>query len=77
MWFDMIYNKTVAPTGSKEVIATTTTRHKRRITVCLTAAADGTKYPLFVIFGQLKKPPKNLPSVCCWISDFVLFLLLC
>lgn len=30
----------------------------------MTAGSDGTKYPIFIIFGKLKKPPKDLPKVC-------------
>jgi hypothetical protein len=63
VWFDMPDKRTVAPTGSKEVIAKHTTKAKQRITACLTAGSDGTKYPLFIIFGKLKKPPKDLPKV--------------
>ena len=63
IWFDMPDNYTVAPTGSKEVIVKKTTRAKQRITVCLTAAADGTKYQPFIIFGKVKKVPKDLPQV--------------
>ena len=60
--FDMPYNTTVAPTGSKSVTIRTTGAEKSRFTVMLACTADGGKLPPYVIFRRKTMPKEKFPK---------------
>ena len=54
VWFDMVGNTTINSTGAKEV-ALKSGNEKVRVSVCLTAKADGTKMNPFIAFKGAKR----------------------
>ena len=60
VWNDIIYNITVELTGSKDVPMETTGHEKVRVSICLAAKLDGTKYKSFVVFVVAKRISKSL-----------------
>ena len=60
VWNDMVSNTTVEKTGSKDVPMKTTGHEKVRVSVCLTARADGTKCRPFIVFAGAKRESKSL-----------------
>ena len=50
VWSDMVGNVTVDTTGTKDVPLKSTGNEKVKVSVCLTAKADGTKLKPFVVF---------------------------
>ena len=61
VFLDLPDNYTVDQLGNNEIKGRTTGHEKERVTVVLTAAADGTKFKPFVIFAR-KTVPKKLPK---------------
>ena len=55
VWSDMVGNTTVNATGSKDIPLKSTGNEKVRVTVCLTAKADGTRMKPFIIFQGAKR----------------------
>ena len=55
IWFDMPSNTTIDFTGAKDINLRTTPAEKRRVSVCLTASGDGTKYRPFIVFQGAKR----------------------
>ena len=55
VWSDMVGNTTVNATGSKDIPLKPTGNEKVRVTVCLTAKADGTRMKPFIIFQGAKR----------------------
>ena len=55
VWSDMVGNKTINSTGAKEVALKSTGNEKVRVSVCLTAKADGTKMNPFIVFKGTKR----------------------
>ena len=60
VWSDMISDTTVHKTGDKTVTMKTTGHEKLRVSVCLTAKADGTKLKPFIVFKGAKRESKAL-----------------
>ena len=60
VWADMTAPTTVERCGEREVILKSTSHEKVRISVCLTAKADGTKLKPFIVFGGAKRECKEL-----------------
>ena len=55
VWADMVSRTTVDKVGAREICLKTTGHEKVRISVCLSAKADGTKLKPFVVFGGAKR----------------------
>ena len=55
VWSDMVSNTTINSTGAKEVTLKSTGNEKVRVSVCLTAKADGTKVNPFIVFKDAKR----------------------
>ena len=60
VWNDMISNTTLEKRGAHTVNLKSTGHEKSKITVCLTAAADGTKKKPFIVFKGAKREVKKL-----------------
>ena len=60
VWNDMISNKTVEKRGAQSVNLKSTGHEKSKITVCLTATADGGKRKPFFVFKGAKRDVKRL-----------------
>ena len=56
----MISNDTLKKRGAHTVNLKCTSHEKSKITVCLTAEADGTKKKLFIVFKGAKREVKKL-----------------
>ena len=54
VWSDMVGNTTTNSTGAEEVALKSTGNEKVRVSVCLTAKADGTKMNPFIVFKGAK-----------------------
>ena len=55
VWSDMVGNTTINLTSAKEVALKSTCNEKVRVSVCLTAKADGTKMNPFIVFKGAKR----------------------
>ena len=55
VWSDMVRNVTVDTTGTKEVPLKSTRNEKVKVSVCLTAKADGTKLKPFIVSQDAKR----------------------
>ena len=55
VWSDMVGNTTVNSKGAKGVALKSTSNEKVRVSVCLTAKADGTKMKPFIVFKGAKR----------------------
>ena len=55
VWSDMVGNVTVDTTGTKDVPLKSTGNEKVKVSVCLTAKADGTKLKPFIVFQGAKR----------------------
>lgn len=62
VWLDMPGETTIETVGVKSVPLKTTGHEKERVTVCLTAMADGRKLPPLLIFKG-KRMPNELKNV--------------
>ena len=71
VWLDMPGSTTVSEIGEKSIPIRTTGHEKSRITVCLTAKANGTKLPPMIIFKgkRLDREVAALPGVVAVMSD--------
>ena len=54
-WSDMFGNVTVDTAGTKDVPLKSTRNEKVKVSVCLTAKADGTKLKPFIVFQNAKR----------------------
>ena len=59
IWLDAVGNSTLAEKGSKDVPLKSTGHEKARLTIMLTARADGRKLPVFILIPR-KRPIKKL-----------------
>ena len=55
VWSDMVGNVTVDTTGTKDLPHKSTGNEKVKVSVCLTAKADGTKLKPFIVFQGAKR----------------------
>lgn len=55
IWSDMLSGTTVDTIGKKDIPLKTTGHEKVRVSVCLTAKADGTRLKPFIVFGGGKR----------------------
>ena len=55
VWQDMVVTTTVSKVGSQDVVLKSTGHEKARVSVCLTARADGTKLKPFIVFKGAKR----------------------
>ena len=80
VWNDMISNTTVEKRGAHSVNLKTTGHEKSKITICLTATADGRKKKPLIVFKGAKREVKKLneefksrcivvTSVSGWMND--------
>ena len=71
VWLDMPGSTTVSGIGESSVPICTTGHEKSRITVCLTAKANGTKLPPMIIFKgkRMDRDVAALPGVIPMMSD--------
>ena len=73
IWFDMVGNMTVDTTGTKYVPFKSTGNEKVRVSVCLTAKADGTKLKPFTVFQGAKREAtalsEELENRCVVVSS--------
>ena len=60
VWADMVANTTVDDIGTRSVSLKTTGHEKVRVSVCLSAKADGTKLKPMIVFGGAKRESKAL-----------------
>ena len=60
VWSDMVGNTTINSTGAKEVALKSTGNEKVRVSVCLSAKADGTKMNPLIVFKGAKREPEVL-----------------
>ena len=60
IWSDMLSGTTVDTKGKKDIPLKTTGHEKVRVSVCLTAKADGTRLKPFIVFGGAKRECKTL-----------------
>lgn len=60
VWADMVSQSTVDKVGKREICLKTTGHEKVRISVCLTAKADGSKLKPFIVFGGAKRESEAL-----------------
>ncbi len=58
VWMDMPGTATVDVVGTKSVPLKTTGHEKQRVTVSLSALADGRKLPPMIVFKGKKMPPE-------------------
>ena len=73
VWNDMISNTTVEKRGAHSVNLKTTGHEKSKITICLTATADGRKKKPLIVFKGAKREVKKLKRIqiamyCCHVS---------
>ena len=59
IWLDAVSKTTVAEKGAKEVQVRSTRHEKERLTIMLTAKADGKKYPVYILLPR-KRPDNAL-----------------
>ena len=73
IWFDMVGNMTVDTTGTKDVPLKSTGNEKVKVSVCLTAKADGTKLKPFIVFQGAKREAialdEELKNRCVVVSS--------
>ena len=72
VWTDMVSPNTVDITGTKDISLKTMGNEKVRVSVCLTAKADGTKLKPFIVFGGAKRESKALNDefkACCCVAS--------
>ena len=71
VWLDMPGATTVSPVGEDCVPVRTTGHEKSRVTVCLTAKANGVKLPPMIVFKgkQLKREVANVSGIVPVMSD--------
>lgn len=62
VFFDMVSNNTVNEIGAKTVTIKTTGNEKLRVSVMLTALADGTKLPPYMILKRKTMPKEKFPK---------------
>ena len=55
VWSDMVGDVTVDTTATKDVLLKSTRNEKVKVSVCLTAKADGTKLKPFIVFQGAKR----------------------
>ena len=60
VWSDMVGTTTVTRKGSSEVVLKSIGHEKARVSVCLTAKADGTKMKPFIVFKGAKREVAKL-----------------
>lgn len=60
VWADMVSETTVDVTGTKTVTVKTSGHEKSRVSVCLTAKADGTKLKPMIVFKGAKREVDSL-----------------
>ena len=60
VWADMVSDTTVDKTGARTITMKTTGHEKCRVSVCLTAKADGSKLKPFIVFKNAKRDTKAL-----------------
>ena len=60
VWQDMLSNTTVDSIGHNTIAMKTTGHEKTKVSVCLTAKADGTKLKPFIVFPGAKRETKVL-----------------
>ena len=60
VWKDMLSSTTVDNVGEKSIRLKTTGHEKSKVSVCLTAKADGTKLKPFIVFLGAKRETKQL-----------------
>ena len=60
VWADIVANTTIDDIGTRSVSLKTTGHEKVRVSVCLSAKADGTKLKLMIVFGSAKRESKAL-----------------
>lgn len=60
VWQDMLSSTTVDNVGEKSIRLRTTGHEKSKVSVCLTAKADGTKLKPFIVFPGAKRETKQL-----------------
>ena len=72
-WYDMVSETTVDKTGRKEISVKFTGHEKLKVSVYLTAKADGTRLKSFIVFGGTMRECKSLNeefvSKCVAISS--------
>ena len=76
VWYEMISNTTVADKGAKSVVLKTTGHEKSKVTVTLTAKANGDKLKPYIVFPVHKREVQNLkkdPAVksCCYVESTI------
>ena len=73
VWSDMVSSTTLDKIGTKTITMKTTGHEKCRVTVCLSAKADGTKMKPFIVFKGAKREvnemAKELRSKCIIASS--------
>jgi hypothetical protein len=71
LWSDMPGNSTVDVRGTKHIPILTTGHEKNRVSVCLSAMADGSKLPPLIIFKGKRFPQelKDIQGVVIAMSD--------
>ena len=60
VWVDMLSQSTVDKVGKREICLKTTGHEKVRISICLSATADGTKLRHFIVFGGAERETEAL-----------------
>ena len=60
VWRDMLSSTTVDNVGEKSILLKTTGHEKSKVSVCLTAKADGIKLKPFIVFPGAKRETKQL-----------------
>ena len=59
-FFDMVLNKSICKTGTRECVVRTSGGEKKHVTIVLSASADGNMLPPMLIFkGKQRKRLKN------------------
>ena len=73
VWADMVSNTTLEKTGTKTVTMKSTGHEKCRVSVCLSARADGSKMKPFIVFKGAKREvnemAKEFKSKCIIASS--------
>lgn len=69
MSFDAPIIRTVVTTAEKTAKVTTTGQERTNFTVVLSATADGTKLPPFIIFKRVTMPSENFPPNCIVVCN--------
>ena len=69
----MVSQSTFDKVGKREICLKTTGHEKVRISICLNAKTDGTKFKPFIVFGGVKRETEALNKVLFPLYCYIFF----